>query len=100
MPDLKRSEQCKRAWDTIRANRAARAAGLPVAAPASSRPPKPSLLPKIAAWLEPVPEPIPVVQEQEGYAPISTIERVKPAKVRRVKVARASKQRGKRSKAA
>jgi hypothetical protein len=87
MPDLKRSEQCKRAWDTIRANRAARAAGLPVAAPASSKPPKASLLPKIAAWLEPIPE-----------AP--AIEAVPDKPAAKVKVRRVKASRGKRSRAA
>ena len=53
MADLKRSEACKRGWETIRANRAAKAAGLPVPeSKARPKQPEKDYSPLIAAWLE------------------------------------------------
>ena len=50
--DPKRSEACKRAWDTIRANRALKAAGLPVPTPKKAAAIDAAVLaPKVSAWL-------------------------------------------------
>jgi hypothetical protein len=91
MPDPKRAEACRRAWDKIRANRAGKAAGLPVAEPAKTSD-KPSLLPKINAWLEPtappVPDPIPEAPVVAPPVPELAAEPVKKLKVRRVKGSR------------
>lgn len=52
--DPKRAEACRRAWETIRANRALKAAGQPVPNPASKSggAPKVNLTARLLAWMD------------------------------------------------
>ena len=85
--DPKRAEACKRAWITIRANRAAKAAGLPVPEPKAAKVP---LSPKIAAWLGIADEPEPAApdvaaMEAALQQPIVAVEPIPAAPVPTVK---------------